>query len=133
VGGGGIPVVKAPTGETRGVAAVIDKDLAAALLAKSMGADALLLLTDVDAVYADWGRPTAKALRHVSPEQLRGYTFAAGSMGPKVEALCRFVEQTGGIAGTGRLEDAAAILSAQAGTLVKPLDKPIDSSQPSII
>jgi carbamate kinase len=122
VGGGGIPVVKATTGETHGVAAVIDKDLAAALLAKSIGADALLLLTDVDAVYADWGQPTAKALRHITPELLRGYPFAAGSMGPKVEALCRFVEQTGGIAGTGRLQDAATILTGQAGTLVKPMD-----------
>jgi carbamate kinase len=120
VGGGGIPVVRAVTGETHGVAAVIDKDLAAALLAKSIGADALLLLTDVDAVYANWGTPTAEALHHVSPAQLRAYDFAAGSMGPKVEALCRFVEQTGGIAGTGRLEDAARILMGQAGTLVKP-------------
>jgi carbamate kinase len=118
VGGGGIPVVRISTGSTHGVAAVIDKDLAAALLAKSMEADALLLLTDVDAVYTNWGTPTAQPLRCVSPEQLRGYSFAAGSMAPKVEALCRFVEQTGGIAGTGRLEDAAVILSGQAGTLV---------------
>jgi carbamate kinase len=121
VGGGGIPVVRAATGETHGVAAVIDKDLAAGLLAKSLGVEALLLLTDVDAVYANWGTPTAEALHHVSPTELRGYNFAAGSMGPKVEALCRFVEQTGGIAGTGRLEDAAIILTGQAGTLVKPI------------
>lgn len=119
VGGGGIPVVRASTGTTHGVAAVIDKDLAAALLAKSLGADALLLLTDVDAVYTNWGTPAAQPLRCVSPAQLRGYSFAAGSMAPKVEALCRFVEQTGGIAGTGRLEDAAVILSGQAGTLVR--------------
>jgi carbamate kinase len=119
VGGGGIPVVRTSTGATHGVAAVIDKDLAAALLAKSLGGDALLLLTDVDAVYTNWGTPAAQPLRCVSPEQLRGYSFAAGSMAPKVEALCRFVEQTGGLAGTGRLEDAAAILSGQAGTLVR--------------
>jgi carbamate kinase len=119
VGGGGIPVVVTPSGAIYGVEAVIDKDLAAALLAISLKVDALLLLTDVDAVYADWGTPAAQPLRCVSPEQLRRYSFAPGSMAPKVEALCRFVEQTGGIAGTGRLEDGAAILSGQAGTLVR--------------
>jgi carbamate kinase len=120
VGGGGIPVVVTPTGAIHGVEAVIDKDLAAALLAASLKVDALLLLTDVDAVYANWGTADAQPLHHVSPEQLRHYTFAPGSMAPKVEAICRFVEQTGGMAGTGRLEDAAAILSGQAGTLVRP-------------
>lgn len=123
VGGGGIPVVATPTGSMRGVEAVIDKDLAAALLAKSLAkslaTEALLLLTDVDAVYTDWGTPAAQPLEQVSPEQLRRYTFASGSMAPKVEAACRFVEQTGGIAGIGRLEDAAAILAGRAGTRVR--------------
>lgn len=119
VGGGGIPVVTTSTGKIHGVEAVIDKDLAAALLAISLQVEALLLLTDVDAVYANWGTPNARPLHQVSPEQLRRYSFAAGSMAPKVEAACRFVEQTGGIAGIGRLEDAAAILTSQAGTLIR--------------
>lgn len=63
---------------------------------------------------------TIKALRTVSPDQLRRYSFAAGSMAPKVEAVCRFVGQTGGIAGIGRLEDAAAIVAGQAGTCIAP-------------
>jgi carbamate kinase len=119
VGGGGIPVITTPTGGIRGVEAVIDKDLAAALLATSLQVEALLLLTDVDAVYSDWGTPAAQPLRQVSPQQLRHYSFAPGSMAPKVDAVCRFVEQTGGIAGIGRLEDAAAILTGQAGTQVQ--------------
>jgi carbamate kinase len=118
VGGGGIPVVVTPTGAIHGVEAVIDKDLAAALLATSLQVEALLLLTDVDAVYTNWGTPTAQPLHCVSPAQLRHLAFAPGSMAPKVEAVCRFVEQTGGIAGIGRLEDAATILAGQAGTLV---------------
>lgn len=121
VGGGGIPVVTTPTGGIRGVEAVIDKDLAAALLATSLGVEALLLLTDVDAVYTQWGTSAAQPLHHVSPAQLRHYAFASGSMAPKVEAACRFVKQTGGLAGIGRLEDAAAILMGQAGTLVHPI------------
>jgi carbamate kinase len=119
VGGGGIPVIVTPSGGIRGVEAVIDKDLAAALLARSLGVGALLLLTDVDAVYSHWGTPDAQPLHCVSPEQLRRYSFAPGSMAPKVEAVCRFVEQAGGIAGIGRLEDAAAILAGQAGTFVQ--------------
>ncbi|PSB34928.1 carbamate kinase [Stenomitos frigidus] len=119
VGGGGIPVVVTPTGGIRGVEAVIDKDLSAALLATSLGAEALLLLTDVDAVYTHWGTTAAQSLHHVSPAQLRRYSFASGSMAPKVEAACRFVEQTGGIAGIGRMEDATAILAGQAGTRVR--------------
>lgn len=117
-GGGGIPVVVTPTGGIRGVEAVIDKDLAAALLATELKANALLLLTDVDSVYTDWGSPAAKPLRKVTPQQLRSYSFAPGSMAPKVEAACRFVDATGGYAGIGRLEDAAAILAGQAGTVV---------------
>jgi carbamate kinase len=120
VGGGGIPIVVTATGGIRGVEAVIDKDLAAALLAASLKVEALLLLTDVDAVYTDWGTSAAQPLNRIPPEQLRQYSFASGSMAPKVEAVCRFVEQTGGIAGIGRLEDAAAILAGQAGTLVQP-------------
>jgi carbamate kinase len=117
-GGGGIPVV-ATTGGIRGVEAVIDKDLTAALLARELNADALLLLTDIDAVYSKWGSPKAEPLRQVTPQELRSYTFAPGSMAPKVEAACRFVDTTNGFAGIGRLEDAVAILAGQAGTIVQ--------------
>jgi len=119
-GGGGIPVVRRTDGSLAGVEAVIDKDLASALLARELGADALLLLTDVDAVYAHWQEPQAHAIRRSPPAALRGYRFAPGSMAPKVEAACAFVEQTGGRAGIGRLADAAAILEGAAGTLITP-------------
>lgn len=117
-GGGGIPVV-ITKGAIRGVEAVIDKDLAAALLAIKLNADALLLLTDVDAVYVEWGSPNAKPLSLVTPQELRSYQFASGSMAPKVEAACRFVNATKGFAGIGRLEDAGTILARQAGTIVQ--------------
>jgi len=117
-GGGGIPVARAAEGTLRGMEAVIDKDLASALLATELRVDALLLLTDVDAVRADWRLPTERALQETTPEELRRLEFAAGSMGPKVEAVCRFVEQTGGLAGIGRLEDGLRILERRAGTTV---------------
>jgi carbamate kinase len=117
-GGGGIPVVGRDDGQLFGVEAVIDKDAASALLARELGAQALLMLTDVDAVYKDWGEPDATALRRISPDAIRRYEFAAGSMAPKVEAACEFVEQTGGIAGIGRLQDAQAILAGEAGTII---------------
>jgi carbamate kinase len=116
-GGGGIPVVFTPSGLT-GVEAVIDKDLSAALLAEKIGADFLLMLTDVAEVEAGWGTPAARPIRHTSPAELRGMDFAAGSMGPKVEAACRFAERTGGRAGIGRLDQAAEILRGEAGTIV---------------
>jgi carbamate kinase len=117
-GGGGIPTVRKADGSLVGVEAVIDKDLASALLARELKADALLMLTDVAAVYDRWGDPDARAIRRISPEALRKLSFAPGSMGPKVEAAVEFVEGTGGLAGIGRLEDAAAILRGEAGTLV---------------
>lgn len=119
-GGGGIPTVRRADGGLVGVEAVIDKDLASSLLARELGADVLLMLTDVDAVSTDWGKPGARAIRRISAAMIRRYRFAAGSMGPKVEAACAFVEQTGGIAGIGGLEDAQAILAGRAGTLVVP-------------
>jgi carbamate kinase len=118
-GGGGIPVVRDATGGLVGVEAVIDKDLAAALLARELGADALLLLTDVDAVYEGWGTAAARAIRHTTVDELRALPLPAGSMGPKVEAACRFVEAGGAIAGIGALADASAILGGDAGTVVK--------------
>ena len=119
VGGGGIPVLLDGDGRLRGVEAVIDKDLAAALLARSLGADALLMLTDVPAVEVDRGTPDARALGDVTADELRRLDFEPGSMGPKVEAACRFAEATGGVAGVGALGDAAAILRGERGTRVR--------------
>jgi carbamate kinase len=119
-GGGGIPVVADDAGALRGVEAVVDKDLTAALLAQSVGAEALLLLTDVDAVIDGYGTPRARPIHHTSPRELRTRSFPAGSMGPKVEAVCRFVEATGTMAAIGRLGDACALLDGTAGTIVLP-------------
>jgi carbamate kinase len=123
-GGGGIPVMLDERGHLHGVEAVIDKDLAAELLARDLGADYLLMLTDVDAVIAGWGTPDAHPIRHTTPSELRALEFASGSMGPKVDAACRFVEATGGTAAIGALEDAAAILAGTAGTTVRRDGRP---------
>jgi carbamate kinase len=120
-GGGGIPVVADAAGALRGVEAVVDKDLTAALLARAVNADALLLLTDVDAVTDGFGTQDARPIRHATPRQLRARSFPAGSMGPKVEAACRFAEATGRMAAIGRLDAAAALLRGEAGTIVSPL------------
>jgi carbamate kinase len=117
-GGGGIPTVRRKDGSLIGVEAVIDKDLASSLLARELKADAFVMLTDVDAVYKDWSEPDARAMRRVSPQQLREFSFAPGSMGPKVQAAIEFVEQTGGIAGIGLLKDVQAILRGEAGTVI---------------
>ncbi|MCG7498131.1 carbamate kinase [Vibrio sp. Of7-15] len=114
-GGGGIPV-KEENGKLIGVEAVIDKDMSAAFLAKQINADALLILTDADAVYLDWGTPTQKALRSTTPNELSNYQFDAGSMGPKIEASCEFIKQGGKLVGIGALEDGLDILNGTAGT-----------------
>jgi carbamate kinase len=118
-GGGGIPVVVDRDGLLRGVEAVVDKDRAAALLAAGLGADALLMLTDVSAVQLGYGTAGARPLHDVDVAELRAVSFAPGSMGPKVEAACRFAEQTGGLAGIGSLADAAAILRGERGTRIR--------------
>jgi carbamate kinase len=122
-GGGGIPVMytedPAPAGRRLvGVEAVIDKDLASALLAQDLDADALAIVTDVDAVYADWGTPDQRPIRRATPETLSAGEFAAGSMGPKVRAACSFVERTGGFAAIGSIADTPALLRGEAGTMV---------------
>ncbi|PMN08432.1 carbamate kinase [Vibrio splendidus] len=114
-GGGGIPVKK-ENGKLVGVEAVIDKDMSAAFLAKQLDADALLILTDAEAVYLDWGKPTQHALRSTTPSELAKFTFDAGSMGPKIEASCEFIQQGGKVVGIGALEDGLQILQGQAGT-----------------
>jgi carbamate kinase len=117
-GGGGIPVEVAPDGGYVGIEAVIDKDFAGALLATSLHADAFLMLTDVDAAYADWGTPEARPIRRASPDDLAAMAFASGSMGPKVEAACRFVRANSGFAVIGSLADAGRMLRGEAGTMV---------------
>ena len=109
----------APAGrQLVGVEAVIDKDLASALLARDLRADALLIVTDVDAVYDGWGTPEQRAIRRATPEALAATEFAAGSMGPKVKAACSFVEETGGLAAIGSIVDTPALLRGDAGTVV---------------
>ena len=117
-GGGGIPVAVNGTGGLRGVEAVVDKDLTAALLAIRLHADALLLLTDMAAVQDGFGTPQARPIGRVSSTWLRARSFPAGSMGPKVEAACRFAEATGKLAAIGQLTDAAALLAQSAGTII---------------
>lgn len=117
-GGGGVPVVSTPSGAWRGVEAVIDKDHTAALLARELRADLLLLLTDVDAVQLQWGTSAARRIHMATPLALRRERFAEGTMAPKVEAACRFVEATGHRAAIGCLEEASAILRGLAGTNV---------------
>jgi len=117
-GGGGIPVCRTQEGALAGVEAVIDKDLVSALLATELGADALLLLTDVDAVYRDWGAPGAAPIARMSLEEAAAMHLPAGSMGPKVDAARQFVEAGGRLAAIGRIGDAAAILSGEAGTVI---------------
>jgi carbamate kinase len=118
-GGGGVPVV-VRDGRAHGVEAVVDKDLTASLLARELDADALLLLTDVAAVQDGYGTPQARSIRRATPDELRQRDFPAGSMGPKIEAGCRFTGATGKPAAIGRLADAEALLSGQAGTLICP-------------
>jgi carbamate kinase len=119
-GGGGIPTMFDPANPTMlvGVEAVIDKDLASGLLAREVDADLLVMATDVDGVYVDWGGPQQRRIEKVSPTELRSTPFPAGSMGPKVEAACRFVEATGGRSAIGALTDIHEIVRGSAGTQV---------------
>jgi carbamate kinase len=122
-GGGGIPTrytdePAVPGRRLEGVEAVIDKDLASALLATDLEADALLIATDVDAVYANWGTPEQQPIRHATPAELSAGEFAAGSMGPKVRAACAFVEQTGGTAAIGSITEIDRLLRGETGTTI---------------
>ncbi|HSA51259.1 MAG TPA: carbamate kinase [Yinghuangia sp.] len=119
-GGGGVPVIRDERGHLVGVEAVVDKDLTASLLAEALDADALLLLTDVPSVMRNFGTPQAEEILHTTPAELRAEDFPAGSMGPKVDAVCRFVETTGRMAAIGSLNQATAILTGHAGTIVTP-------------
>ncbi len=119
-GGGGIPTtwVAGKERTLAGVEAVIDKDFASELLAREVDADLFVMATDVDGVYAGWGTPQQRRLARVTPAELRGLDFAAGSMGPKVAAAVRFVEATGKRAAIGALADIEQIVAGAAGTSV---------------
>jgi carbamate kinase len=119
-GGGGIPAARptSGTGALHGVEAVIDKDLASELLAEDVAADLFIMATDVDGVYTGWGTPAQQRLTQVTPGDLAAYQFAAGSMGPKVEAATRFATKTGHRAAIGALADIAGIVTGTAGTTI---------------
>jgi len=121
-GGGGIPTMYQAGADRQlvGVEAVIDKDLCSELLARELDADLLVMLTDADAVYVDWGKPTQRAIQRSTPAALRQMSFPAGSMGPKVEAACRFAEMTGKHAAIGALADLSRIIAGEAGTTIVP-------------
>lgn len=117
-GGGGVPVMRKPDGGMEGVEAVIDKDRTAALLATALQADILLMLTDVEAIFANWGAPDQSIITDTTPDALQAMTFEAGSMAPKVASACSFVRAGGIVAGVGRLSDARAIVEGRAGTRI---------------
>ncbi|HEU4567989.1 MAG TPA: carbamate kinase [Marmoricola sp.] len=123
-GGGGIPTVRRPDGSLAGVEAVIDKDLTAALVADHIGADALVIATDVEHAVTDWGTPQAKPIGEVTASQLRRIAheqqFAAGSMGPKIEAVTRFAERSRGTGVITSLDRIGEAVGGHAGTRVVP-------------
>ena len=126
-GGGGIPTMYEAGSHRKlvGIECVIDKDLASELLARELDADLFVMLTDADAVYADWGKPTQRAIRRASPAALSAFSFAAGSMGPKVDAACRFASATGKLAAIGALADLGKILAGEAGTTISSKENAI--------
>jgi carbamate kinase len=115
-GGGGIPTVYKPDGTLEGVEVVVDKDRASALLAFELDAGLLILATDTDGVYLDWGTEDARRIERVTPEQIEQYEFEEGSMKPKVEAACGFVRRSGGRAVIGSLTDMQGMVAGTAGT-----------------
>jgi len=118
-GGGGIPTMYDEDRNLQGVEAVIDKDLAASLLAQELNADLLVIATDVDGVYLNWGKPDQQKLGAVTPEEFEGLNLPKGSMGPKVDAACGFARATGNEAVIGSLSDIDDIVRGTAGTRVK--------------
>ncbi len=118
-GGGGIPTMIGENGDLQGVEAVIDKDLAGSLLARELDADLFVMATDVEGAYLDWGSPHARLLRDVTPDELRQHHFPAGSMGPKVDAACQFVDKTGRRAAIGSIGAIEDMVKGVAGTQVR--------------
>ena len=127
-GGGGIPTVRRADGGYEGIEAVIDKDLTAALIAQRVGADVLVIATDVENVVRDWGTPDAEPIGEIDAAAMRSVAaeqeFAAGSMGPKVEAVTRFVERTGGTAAITSLDRLSDAVAGTAGTRIVPTTDP---------
>jgi carbamate kinase len=121
-GGGGIPTMYTPDGTRTlvGAEVIVDKDRASALLAREVEAELFVMATDVDGVYLEWGTPNARRLERTTPAELRALDFAAGSMGPKVEAACDFVERTERTAAIGALGEIEAIVDGRAGTIIQP-------------
>jgi carbamate kinase len=119
-GGGGIPVTRGPGGALRGADAVIDKDLSAALLAEALDAEQLVLATDVSNVKTGWQTSAAEPIDVSTPVELRAHEFEAGSMAPKIEAACRFVERTGCSAAIGSLAELDDVIRGRSGTQIVP-------------
>ena len=115
-GGGGIPTSYVNKGKLEGVEVVIDKDKASSLLAFELDADLLIMATDTDGVYVDWGSDSQEIISRTTPEEIGQYTFDKGSMGPKVEAACSFVERSGQRAVIGSLGDIKKMVNSLAGT-----------------
>lgn len=118
-GGGGVPMIESDSGLV-GSEAVIDKDLASALLAEALSADHLVILTDADAVYEHWGTPQQRAIRSATVAELAPLAVADGAMGPKITAVSRFVQRSGNVAHIGALKDIESVLAGRAGTLITP-------------
>jgi carbamate kinase len=118
-GGGGIPTMFDEHGDLHGVEAVVDKDATSAMLAEQLDADLLVIATDVDAVYLDWGTPQQRRLDRATPDELDALGLAEGSMGPKVRAAARFARDTGHRAAIGSLDDVARLVAGTAGTVVE--------------
>lgn len=121
-GGGGIPTMYLQDGTRTlaGVEAVIDKDLASELLSRELDADLFVMATDVNGVYLDWGKPEQRLLQRATPAEMNAFKFAAGSMGPKVDAAVKFVQATGKRAAIGSLEEIEKIVQGEAGTNIVP-------------
>ena len=117
-GGGGIPTYYNEKGKLTGVEAVIDKDLCSALLASDLKADVLIIATDVDAVYVNWGKPDQKAIAQAHPDELDRLNFAAGSMGPKIQAAMEYARASGKVAMIGSLSDIVEMINGTKGTCV---------------
>lgn len=128
-GGAGSAVVEDDTG-LHGVEAIVDKDHVAALLAITLHAARLVLLTDVSNVIAGYGTAHARPLGHVTADELAGEEFAAGSMGPKVAAACHFAEQTGHVAAIGSLDDIESVVDGRAGTQISTTPRNALQQQP---
>jgi carbamate kinase len=118
-GGGGIPTMFDEAGDLRGVEAVVDKDATSAMLAAQLGADLLVIATDVDAVYLGWGTPEQERLDRATPDELDRLGLEEGSMGPKVRAAAQFVRQSGKRAVIGSLDELASLVGGRSGTIVE--------------